>query len=330
MKNVVTLGEIMMRLSTTGFDRFVGANNLEIHYGGGEANVAIGLSNFGHNAKFVTKLPLNDWGKSAINILKYYGVDTSNIIRGGDRIGVYYVEPGVSMRSSKVIYDRKNSSFSKSNLEEYDFNYIFKNCDLFNISGITAAISKECQELTKFAIKKAKENGCLVSYDYNYRKMLWEREESIKFLEDILPDVDILIGYIPKGVDWETNEVDLDEVKKGFEELKQSYGIKLITSTIRESESASDNKLYALLYDGNDLLVSKKHNIRIANRIGAGDAYTAGFLSEYLHNSSSRDILEFAIACSSFKHTVMEDYNICTRDEILKISKGDASGKVER
>ncbi|MFM1540405.1 sugar kinase [Helcococcus ovis] len=330
MKNIVTLGEIMMRLSTSGFERFVGAKNLEIHYGGGEANVAIGLSNFGHNAKFVTKLPLNDWGKSAINTLKYYGVDTSNIIGGGDRIGIYYVEPGVSMRSSKIIYDRKNSSFSKSNFDEYDFDSIFENCDLFNISGITAAISKECKELTKFAIKKAKEKGCLVSYDYNYRKMLWEREESIEFLEEILPYVDILIGYIPKGIDWETNEINFDEVKNGFENLKKLYNIKLITSTIRESESASDNKLYAILYDGNDLLVSKKYKIRVANRIGAGDAYTAGFLSEYLYDSSSRDILEFAIACSSFKHTVMEDFNICTREEILKISKGDASGKVER
>lgn len=329
-KKVVSLGELMLRLSTVGYERFLKAHEFEAYYGGGEANVAISLAEFGHDSNFVTKLPNNDIAQSAINMLKQYNINTDYILRGGDRMGLYFSETGASMRPSKVIYDRIGSSFSMAKFHEFDFDEIFKDCALFHVSGITPALSESARELTLKAIKIAKDMGCIVSYDYNYRSKLWSREECDAFFEEVLPYIDVLIGYIPDGVNWDTDEVDHVKVAEGFKEFSDKYNLLLIASTLRNSISASDNELYAVMYDGVDYIHSKTYKIRIVNRIGGGDAFSAGLISELLYGSSNTESLEFAVAASAWKHTILGDHNIATRDEILKVSQGDLSGKVQR
>lgn len=329
-KKVVTLGEIMLRLSPPGHERFLRAQNYNAFYGGGEANVAASLSQYGHDAYFVTKLPENDIGQSAINSLKQSDVKTDYIIRGGDRIGIYFSETGASMRPSKVIYDRANSSFAKAKVEEFDFSKIFKDTEIFHISGITPAISDTAREIALESVKAGKKAGCTISLDYNYRSKLWTREEHDEAIKELLPYVDILLGYIPGGVNWETGEVDHSEVEKSFKEFLGKYDLKLMTSTIRNSISASDNELYAVMHDGEKYYKSNTYKINVVNRIGGGDAFAAGFLSELLYKSTHEQALEFAVAASSWKHTIYTDHNIATRDEIIEVAKGNVSGSVQR
>ncbi len=329
-KKVVTLGEMIIRLSPNGCERFISTEKFHAYYGGAEVNVALSLSQFGHDTYFITKLPNNDIGQAGINSLRRFGVNTEYIVRGGERIGIYFAEKGASMRPSKIIYDRKHSSFSTSKFEEYDFENIFKDCYIFHISGISPALSNEAKELILKACEFAKKKNILVSYDFNYRTNLWTKKECMEFSDKIFRYVDILIGYIPKGVDWITQKLDHAEIKKGFEEYFTKYNLKLIASTIRNSISASDNQLYALMYDGKNYMISSTYDIRIVNRIGGGDAFTAGLLSEYLYGSESEKILEFAVAASSWKHTIDDDSNLATREEILQILDGNVSGKVQR
>ncbi len=329
-KRVATLGEIMLRLSPSRYDRFLNTDQYNSYFGGGEANVAISLAQFGHNSCFVTKLPDNDIGQSAINSIQRFGVNTEYIIRGGERIGIYFSETGVSMRPSKIIYDRKHSSFSNSEFEEYDFEDIFKDCAIFHISGITPALGKPSQRLTLETAKLAKKMGVLVSLDYNYRKKLWTEKESTEFMQELLPYVDILLGYIPKGVNWQTKEINEKEIEEGFLEYIDKYDLLLMASTIRNSISASHNELYAYMSDGTEFDKSSIYQIRVVNRIGGGDAFTAGILSELLYGSTNKEALEFAVAASSWKHTIATDHNIASRDEILSIAKGNLSGEVIR
>lgn len=278
----------------------------------------------------MTKLPENDIAQSSINMLKQFNINTDYILRGGDRMGLYFSETGASMRPSKVIYDRIGSSFAMANIDEFDFDEILNDCALFHVSGITPALSESTRSLTLKALKKAKENGCIVSYDYNYRSKLWSKEECDDFFQEALPYVDILIGYIPEGVNWDTDEVDHERVAEGFKKFSDKYNLLLIASTLRNSISASDNELYAVMYDGVEYIHSKTYKIRIVNRIGGGDAFSAGLISELLYGSSNIDSLEFAVAASAWKHTILGDHNIATRKEILKVSQGDLSGKVQR
>lgn len=326
-KKIVTLGEIMLRLSPPGYERFLDSTRYEAFYGGCEANIAISLSMLGHDVEYLTKLPNNELGQAAINSLRSYGVETKNILRGGDRIGLYFSETGASIRASKVIYDRKHSSFSESSYEEYNFDKIFEDKYLYQISGISPALSEKNKDLILKSAKKAHEMGLIVSYDYNYRSNLWSREESEKFLEDIIPYVDILIGYIPS---WDGKEVDHSKFKESFIEFYDKYNLKIITSTLRESISASDNKIKAIMYDGKDYIISDTYDIRIVNRIGGGDAFTAGILSEYIYGSKSGRILEFGVAADAWKHTIYSDYNIATKNEIEEVLKGNKSGNVKR
>lgn len=326
-KKIVTLGEIMLRLSPPDNERFLDYRGFEAFYGGCEANVAVSLVMFGHDAEFITKLPGNDLGQTAINSLRTFGVKTENILRGGDRIGIYFTETGASIRSSKVIYDRKGSSFSDASYDEFDFDELFKGKDIYQVSGISPALGEKTKDLIFKSVKKAHEMGLTVCYDYNFRSSLWTREESEKFLEDLMPYVDILIGYIPS---WDGEVVDHDKFKNSFKEYYDKYNLKLITSTLRESVSASDNLIEAVMYDGKDYIISDTYDFRIVNRIGGGDAFTAGLLSEYIYGSDSRKMLEFAVASCVWKHTIHGDYNIASREEIEEIASGDKSGKVKR
>ncbi|WP_040398798.1 sugar kinase [Anaerococcus senegalensis] len=329
-KKIVTLGEIMLRLSPKGYDRFLHAQNFDAFYGGGEANVAVALSNFGYDAYFVTKLPEHEIGQAAINSLRQFGVKTDYIKRGGDRVGIYYSENGVSLRPSKVIYDRKNSSFSKAKVEDFDFDEIFKNTDVFHVSGITPAISKNCQEITLEAMKKAKENNVFVSFDLNYRSKLWTLDEALEFYEKTNKYVDLCIGVIPQIHKSYKGEFNKESLEIMFKETYQRTGIKNICSTIRECFSASRNRLSAGIYSGDQAYFTKAIDIEIVERIGGGDSFTSGLLTGLLDGKNKKDALDFAVATSAIKHTIKGDVNLASRGEIENLVGGDTSGKVQR
>ena len=251
MKKVVTLGEIMLRLSTPGYERFVQADSFDVVYGGGEANVAVSLSNYGYDAYFVSKLPKNEIGQSAINALRRYGVHTDHIVRGGDRVGIYYLESGASMRPSKVIYDRAHSSIAEADSSDFDFDEIFKDADWFHFSGITPALSEKAAVMTEEALKAAKRHNVTVSVDLNYRKKLWTPEKAKEVMSNLMQYVDVCIGneedaekvlgFKPGKTDVTSGDLELAGYKDIFEQMKKKFGFKYVISSLRESYSASDN-----------------------------------------------------------------------------------------
>ncbi|MBP2025057.1 sugar kinase [Peptoniphilus stercorisuis] len=340
MSKVVTMGEIMLRLSTPGYERFVQAESFDAIYGGGEANVAVSLANYGHESYFVTKLPKHEIGQSAVNELRRYGVNTDYIVRGGERVGIYFSETGASMRPSKVIYDRSNSSIAEADVEEFDFDKIFKDAKWFHISGITPAISKKGAELTKAAMISAKKNGVTVSIDLNYRKKLWTPEEAQAVMKDLMQYVDVCIGneedaslclgFTPKGLDVTSGKLDVSGYEQIFKEMKEEFGFKVVASTLRESYSASDNGWSACIYDGKEFYHSRKYDVRITDRVGGGDSFASGLITGLLEGKSSKDALEFAVAASALKHTVKGDFNLMSKEEVQTLVDGDASGRVQR
>lgn len=340
MKKVVTLGEIMLRLSTPGYERFVQAEEFDAIYGGGEANVAVSLSNYGFNSYYVTKLPKHEIGQAAVNALRRYGVKTDYIQRGGERIGIYYSETGASSRASKVIYDRANSSIAEAKEEEFNFKEIFKDCEWFHTSGITPAISKNGAEITKAAMKAAKEAGAKVSIDLNYRKKLWTPEEAQEVMKDLMQYVDVCIGneedaslclgFTPKGLDVNSGKLDAKAYEQIFKEMKEEFGFEYVVSTLRESYSASDNGWSAVIYNGKDFYQSKKYDLRIVDRVGGGDSFAAGLITGLLDGKSQEEALEFAVAASALKHTIKGDFNHVTRQEVENLVAGDGSGRVQR
>lgn len=340
MAKVVTMGEIMLRLSTPGFSRFVQAESFDVVYGGGEANVAISLSNYGLDASFVTRLPKNDVGQSAINYLRRYGVNTNHISRGGDRMGIYFLETGASMRASNVIYDRANTAISEAQPEHFDFDEIFKDATWFHFTGITPALSKEAAILTEEACKAAKKHGLTVSCDLNFRKKLWTPEEAQAVMTKLMDYVDVCIGneedaekvlgYSPEGTDVNTGELNNEGYKTIFKRMMEDFNFKYVVTTLRESYSASDNGWSALIYDGNEFYHSKKYDIRIVDRVGGGDSFAGGLIYGLATEKDFRDALEFAVAASALKHTIPGDTNLVSVDEVLNLVNGDASGRVQR
>ncbi len=340
MKKVVTLGEIMLRLSTPGYERFVQADSFDVVYGGGEANVAVSLSNYGYDAYFVSKLPKNEIGQSAINALRRYGVHTDHIVRGGDRVGIYYLESGASMRPSKVIYDRAHSSIAEADSSDFDFDEIFKDADWFHFSGITPALSEKAAVMTEEALKAAKRHNVTVSVDLNYRKKLWTPEKAKEVMSNLMQYVDVCIGneedaekvlgFKPGKTDVTSGDLELAGYKDIFEQMKKKFGFKYVISSLRESYSASDNGWSACAYDGNEFYHSRKYDIRIVDRVGGGDSFAAGVIYGLLEGRNFKDALEFGVAASALKHTVLGDLNMVTVDEVENLLKGDASGRVQR
>jgi 2-dehydro-3-deoxygluconokinase len=340
MKKVVTLGEIMLRLSTPGYERFVQADTFDAIYGGGEANVAVSLANYGFDAYYVTKLPDHEIGQAAVNSLRRYGVDTKYVARGGDRVGIYYSETGASARASKVIYDRSNSSIAEATVEDFDFEEIFKDCAWFHTSGITPAISKNGAEITKAAMKAAKKAGAKVSIDLNYRAKLWTPEEAQEVMKDLMQYVDVCIGneedaslclgFTPKGLDVSSGKLDAKAYEQIFKEMKEEFGFEIVASTLRESYSASDNGWSAAIYDGESFYQSRKYDLRIVDRVGGGDSFAAGLITGLLDGKTKEEALEFAVAASALKHTIKGDYNHMSREEVEVLVGGDASGRVQR
>lgn len=339
-KRIVTLGEIMLRLSPPDKTRFVQATSFDVIYGGGEANVAVSLANYGMQADFVSKLPDNPIGQAAVNSLRQYGVGTDHIVRGGERIGIYYLEHGASMRASQVVYDRANSSIAEATAADFDFDAIFEGADWFHFSGITPALGKEAAILTEEALKAAKRHGVTVSVDLNYRKKLWTPDEAKACMTNLMQYVDVCIGneedaekvlgFKPGETDVTKGELELDGYKSIFKQMQKAFDFKYVVTTLRESHSASDNGWSALIYDGNEFYQSKHYDIRIIDRVGGGDSFSGGLIYGLLSSDDFKHALEFAVGASALKHTIFGDYNHATVAEVENLIQGDASGRVQR
>jgi 2-dehydro-3-deoxygluconokinase len=339
-KKVVTLGEIMLRLSTPGFERFVQSDSLDVCYGGGEANVAVAISNYGLDGVFVTKVPDNAIGQSAINAVRRFGVDTQFIAKGGKRLGIYFLETGASVRASQVIYDRAGASIAEAEITDFDFDKIFEGASWFHTTGITPALSDKSAALTLAALKAAKAKGLTTSIDLNYRKKLWSKEKAKSVMTELCQYVDVCIGneedaettlgFKPEGTDVTKGELNLDGYKSVFKQMKDKFGFKYIASTLRESHSASDNGWSALLYDGTEFYHTKKYELRIVDRVGGGDSFASGLIYALATGKNLKDAAEFAVAASAIKHTIPGDFNHATLKEVEDLVAGDGSGRVQR
>ena len=339
-KKVVTLGEIMLRLSTPDYKRFVQADSFDVTYGGGEANVAAALCNYGLNGTFVTKVPNNPIGQSAINHLRRFGVDTQFIVRGGNRLGIYFLETGASMRASQVVYDRAGASIAEIDIAELDFDIIFEGADWFHTTGITPALSDKAAAVTEAALKAARAKGIVTSIDLNYRKKLWSKEKAREVMTRLCQYVDVCIGneedadttlgFKAAGTDVTKGELNLDGYKSIFEQMKEKFGFKYIASTLRESHSASDNGWSALVYDGHDFYHTKSYEVRIVDRVGSGDSFASGFIFGLVTGMTLSEAAEFGVAASALKHTIPGDLNHATLTEVKELMKGDGSGRVQR
>ncbi len=339
-KKVVTMGEIMLRLSTPGFQRFVQSDTFDVVYGGGEANVSVALANYGLDSYYVTKLPDNPIGQSAVNSLRQFGVNTDYIVRGGERIGIYYLESGASMRPSKVVYDRKHSAIAEAEVNEFDFDSIFKDAVWFHTTGITPALSDEAAALTEAAMRAAKKHGVTVSIDLNYRKNLWSPEKAKATMTNLMQYVDVCIGneedaettlgFKPSNTDVMAGKLNFEGYQEIFRQMKDTFGFRYIATTLRESRSASDNGWSALVYDGTEFYHTKRYDIHIVDRVGGGDSFASGLIYGLVSGMSMQDAAEFAVAASALKHTIPGDVNLVTVDEVKKLANGDASGRVQR
>lgn len=340
MAKIVTLGEIMLRLSPEGNDRFIQSESLRIIPGGGEANVAVSLANYGHDAYFVSKLPKHEIGQIAVNGLRRYGVNTEFIARGGDRVGLYYSETGASMRPSKVIYDRAHSAIAEADPSDFDFDKIMEGAQWFHWSGITPAISDKAAELTKLACEAAKRHGVTVSVDLNFRKKLWTSEKAISVMRPLMKYVDVCIGNeedaqlclgFKPDADVEGGKTDAEGYYGIFKGMMKEFGFKYVVSTLRESLSATHNGWKALIYDGKEFYQSKHYDINpIIDRVGGGDSFSGGLIHGLLTKETQGEALEFAVAASALKHTIPGDFNLVSADEVESLAGGNANGRVQR
>lgn len=340
MKKVVTFGELMLRLAPEGYYRFAQAEKYLATFGGGEANVAVSLSNLGLDVAFVTKFPNNDIAQCAINSLRKYGVDTKKIVRGGERIGVYYLEKGASQRPSKVIYDRAYSAIAMAKREDFDWEAILDGVDFFHFTGITPALGGEVPAICQDALEVCKAKGIIVSCDLNYRKNLWSKAEAQETMSKLMPYVNVCIaneedsadvfGIHAEDTDVTTGKVSHEGYKAVAKKLADTFGFDKVAITLRESITANDNNWAAMLYDGSEYYFSKKYPVRIVDRVGGGDSFGGGLIYSLLSDMSAQESIEFAVAASCLKHTIEGDYNLITVDEVLKLAGGDGSGRVQR
>lgn len=342
MAKVVTMGEIMLRLSTPGYEKFIQADEFDVCYGGGEANVAVSLANYGHDAEFVTAVPKNPIGECAVAALRKMNVETKHIARGGERLGIYFLETGASMRASNVVYDRAHSSISTAKPEDFDFDAIFEGADWFHFTGITPAVSDAAAELTEAALKAAKKKGITVSVDLNFRKKLWSSEKAQKIMTNLMQYVDVCIGneedaekvlgFKPGNTDVTSGELELAGYKDIFEQMVAKFNFKYVISSLRESYSASDNGWSACIYDRDtkEFYHSRKYNVRIVDRVGGGDSFAGGVICGLLDGKDFKAALEFGVAASALKHTIPGDFNLVSRADVEALVGGDGSGRVQR
>lgn len=340
MNKVVTFGEIMLRLAPEGYLRFLQADQFQATYGGGEANVAVSLANYGIDARFVTKLPSHEIGQAAVNDLRRYGVDTSYITRGGERVGIYFLEKGASQRPSKVIYDRAHSSISGATIKDFNWNEIFEGVTWFHFTGITPALGDNVAEICKEACKAAKEKNITISCDLNYRKKLWTREKASEVMDELMQYVDVCIaneedaadvfGIHSEATDITGGKLNHEGYKMVAKQLADRFDFKYVAITLRGSISANDNNWAAMLYDGNDYYFSKNYLVHIVDRVGGGDSFGGGLIYSLMNNYKPQSAIEFAVAASCLKHAVEGDYNCVSVGEVTALAGGDGSGRVQR
>lgn len=337
---VITFGEIMLRLAPNGYYRFFQDDQLQATFGGGEANVAVSLANYGMDVSFVTKLPTHAIGQAAVNSLRKYGVDTSKIVRGGDRVGIYFLEKGASQRGSVCIYDRAHSAIQEAQPSNFDWDAIFADVDWFHFTGITPALGENLVEICREACKKAKEHGVKISCDLNYRGKLWTREEARKAMTDLCQYVDVCIsneedakdvfGIEAENTDIYGGKLNKEGYKSVAKQLAEKFGFEKVAITLRTSISANDNDWAAMLYDGENYCFSKEYHLRIVDRVGGGDSFGGGLIYALLSGKDTQEAVEFAVAASALKHSIEGDYNLATVSEVEKLAGGDGSGRVQR
>lgn len=340
MKRVVTFGEIMLRLAPEEYYRFVQAEKFGATFGGGEANVAVSLANFGMDAVFVSKVPKHEIGQACVNSLRRFGVDTDEILRGGDRLGIYYLEKGASQRPSKVIYDRAGSAISQATKEEFDWDDILEGADWFHFTGITPALGSNVADICLEAVKAARAKGITVSCDLNYRNKLWSKEKAGEVMGELCKYVDVCIaneqdaddvfGIKAGNTDVTTGKVNHEGYKDVAKQLAERFGFKKVAITLRSSISANDNNWAGMLYDGKEFCFSRSYPVHIVDRVGGGDSFGGGLIYASLEGYSSQETIEFAVAASCLKHSIEGDYNMVSVDEVKKLAGGDASGRVQR
>ena len=339
---VITFGEIMLRLAPEGYYRFLQADKYGATYGGGEANVAVSLAGFGIDCAFVTKLPNNDIAEGAVRALRAAGVDTSLITRGGDRIGIYFLEKGASQRPSKVIYDRANSAIALATKEDFDWEKIFEDADWFHWTGITPALSDNVAEICLEACRVAKAKGLTVSCDLNYRKKLWSTEKAGQVMGRLMPYVDVCIANEEDAKDVFGIEAEATDINKGqinydgyvsvAKQLTERFGCKQVAITLRGSISASVNEWGGMLYSSadNQAVFSPTYTIQIVDRVGGGDSFGGALIYALLIGYNQQDAINFAVAGSCLKHTIEHDFNQVSIKEIESLAEGNASGRVQR
>jgi 2-dehydro-3-deoxygluconokinase len=340
MKRVVTFGEIMMRLNPAGYRRFTQAGTFEVSYAGGEANAAVSLAHFVLEVSYVTKVPAHEIGQSAVNELRRFGVDTRDIIRGGERLGIYFVEKGASQRASKVIYDRACSAVALAKPEEFDWDRIFQGAAWFHFTGITPALSDNAAESCTRAVRTARKMGLTVSCDLNYRKKLWSGEKAGKVLGGLMPFVDLCIaneedaadvfGIRAAGSDVNKGELDREAYVSVARQLTERFGCTRAAVTLRGSISASDNTWSGMLLDQGQPFFAPVYKVHIVDRVGGGDSFGAALIYGLLEGYDSQKAIDFAAAASCLKHSIEYDFNLISVQEAASLAAGNASGRVQR
>ena len=340
MARVVTFGELMVRLQPYHYERFVQTDHLEFTFGGGEANVAVSLANYGVDAVYVTRLPTHAIGQAAVNSLRRYGVDTSMVVRGGDRVGIYYNEKGASQRGSICIYDRAHSAIQESQPSDFDWDKIFEGAEWFHFTGITPALGPNLVETCRQACKAAKARGIKISCDLNYRGKLWTRQQAKEAMTDLCQYVDVCISNEEDakdvfGIEAENTDIDAGKIDhQGYisvaRQLSERFGFRKVAITLRGSISASDNDWAAMLYENGEAVFSPTYRIHIVDRVGGGDSFGGGLIYSQLVGKSNQDAINFAVAASCLKHTIEHDFNLVSVAEVESLAGGNASGRVQR
>jgi len=337
---IITFGEVMLRLATPGHLRLNQTPTLEMTFGGGEANVAVSLALFGEETAFVTRLPKNDVAEACIQNIRGLGVDTRSILRGGERIGIYFLESGASQRASTVTYDRAHSSISEINPADLKWDEIFKGADWFHFTGITPALSDKAAQATLEGARAAKKLGLTVSCDLNYRKKLWTSEKAGQVMAPIMEFVDICIaneedaekvfGVKAGATEVTEGKLDHDRYVEVATKLTERFKFKGVAITLRESFSASHNGWFGLYFTGGKACFSRRYDLEIVDRVGGGDSFAAGLIYALGKKKSAQEAIEFAVAASCLKHSISGDFNLVKLSEVEGLLGGDGSGRVQR
>ena len=339
-KKVIAFGDIMLRLGTYQHERFIQARNFDVLYTGAEANVCVSLANFGIDSFIVSKIPPNEIGQAAINYIRSFGVNTDYVVRGGKRLGLFYLETGYSQRPSKIIYDRAGSSITELKEEELNWINLLHGKNWFHFTGITPALGDNVAEITRKACNTAKNLGLTISCDLNYRQKLWSQTKARTTMSKLMEFVDVLIcneedaekvfGIKAQGADFKSGKLNGEKYKEVASQLYKIFNIKYVAITLRESISATINNWAGLLYDGDKYYTSQHYKMNIVDRVGGGDSFASGLIYGLITGMEMQGVIEFATAASCLKHSIHGDFNLVSSEEVEMLMKGDKSGRVQR